>query len=63
MMTGFTFFRAFGFAWAILTGTTGATGRPFSTPVGQAKTDEQYNQQEQWRDIALHVLIVDPQSP
>ena len=62
-MTGFTLFRALGIAGAVRAGTTGATARTLTTAMGQAKADKQYDEQDQWRDVAFHGLIIDPQSP
>ena len=63
MMMGFALVFALGFAGAIFPGATGATGRAFTTPVGKAKADKQDDQQEQWCDIALHLIIIALQSP
>ena len=63
MMTRFTLFRALGTAGAIRAGTTGATTRTFTTAMGQTKADKKHDEQEQWRDVAFHTLIIDPQSP
>jgi hypothetical protein len=44
LMTGFTLFRTLGTARTIGAGATGATGRTFTTAMGQSKADKQHDE-------------------
>jgi hypothetical protein len=63
VLTGFSLFRAFRLTRTIIAGAANATGWPFTTAVGQAKTDKKYDEEQQGRDVALHIFIITPQNP